>query len=69
MINLTVGVRRPTHLIKLTRAAKDDLKLWLEFLSHYNGKSFFLDFHWLSSQHLHLNTDASGSLGYGAVFG
>ena len=69
MINLTVGIRSPTHLIRLTRAVKDDLKLWLEFLTTYNGKSFFLDFHWLSSTHLHLYTDASGSLGYGAVFG
>ena len=31
MINLTVGVNRPTHLIRLTRIVKDDLKLWLEF--------------------------------------
>ena len=69
MINLTVGIRRPTHLIRLTRAVKADLKLWLDFLTNYNGKSFFLDFHWLSSTHLHLYTDASGSLGYGAVFG
>ena len=69
MINFTVGIRRPTHLIRLTRTVKADLKLWLEFLTNYNGKSFFLDFHWLSSTHLHLYTDASGSLGYGAVFG
>ena len=68
MINLTVGVNRPTHLIRLTRIVKDDLNLWLEFLTHFNGKSFFLDFQWLSSPHLHLYTDASGSLGYGAVF-
>ena len=68
MINLTVGVNRPTHLIRLTRIVKDDLKLWLEFLTQFNGKSFFLDFQWLSSPHLHLYTDASGSLGYGAVF-
>ena len=44
------------------------LKLWLEFLTHFTGKSFFLEFQWLSSLHLHLYTDASGSLGYGAVF-
>ena len=44
---MTVGVNRPTHLIRLTRIVKDDLKLWLEFLKHFNGKSFFLDFQWL----------------------
>ena len=41
MINLTVGVNRPTHLIRLIRIVKVDLKLWLEFLTHFNGKSFF----------------------------
>ena len=71
LINLTVGVRRPTHFIKLTRAVKEDIALWLEFLSNYNGKSFFLDFNWLSSKTLDLYTctDASSSLGYGAAFG
>ena len=68
MINFTVGVNRPTHLIRLTHIVKDDLRLLLEFLTHFNGKSFFLDLQWLSSPHLHLYTDASGSLGYGAVF-
>ena len=69
MINVTVGVRRPTHLIRLTREVKGDLNMWLQFLAHYNGKSFFLDFIWISSVTLHLYTDSSGSLGYGAIFG
>ena len=69
MINLTVGVRRPMHMIRLTSAVKGDLHLWLQFLTQFNGKSFFLDFVWLSSDMIHLYTDASGSLGYGAVFG
>ena len=69
MINLTVGIRRPMHMICLTSAVKGDLHLWLQFLTQFNGKSFFLDFVWLSSDMIHLYTDASGSLGYGAVFG
>ena len=69
LINVTVGVRRPTHLIRLTRDVKEDLKMWLQFLDHFNGKSFFLDFIWLSSRALNLYTDSSGSLGYGAIFG
>ena len=69
MINLTVGIRRPMHMIRLTSAVKGDLHLWLQFLTQFNGKSFFLDFVWLSSDMIHLYTDASGSLGYGAVFG
>ena len=57
------------HMICLTSAVKGDLHLWLQFLTQFNGKSFFLDFVWLSSDMIHLYTDASGSLGYGAVFG
>ena len=69
MINITVGVRHPTHLIRLTQDVKEDLKMWLQFLDHLNGKSFFLDFIWLSSRALNLYTDSSSSLGYGAIFG
>ena len=69
LINLTVGVKRPRYFIRLNRETKSDLKLWLNFLESYNGKSFFLDYNWLSSAKLHLYTDAAGSLGYGAVFG
>ena len=69
MINVTVGVRRPTHLIHLTRDVKKDTKMWLQFLNHFDGKSFFLDFIWLSSRPLNLYTDFSGSLDYGAIFG
>ena len=69
LINLTVGVTRPRYFIRLNRETKVDLRLWLTFLESYNGKSFFLNYIWLSSAKLHLYTDASGSLGYGAVFG
>ena len=64
LINLTVGIRRPRYFIRLPREVKADLRIqWLEFLQCYNGKSFFLDYIWLSSSKLHLYTDASGSLG------
>lgn len=33
-----------------------------------NGKCFFIDKVWISSDKLQLHTDASGNLGYGAVF-
>lgn len=49
MINVTVGVRRPAHSIRLKREVKADLQMWLQFLDHYNGKSFYLDFIWFSS--------------------
>ena len=69
LINLTVGVKRPRYFIRLNWETKSDLKLSLTFLESYNGKSFFLDYNWLSSAKLHLYTDAAGSLGYGTVLG
>ena len=44
LINLTVGIRRPRYLICLNRETKADLEIWLEFLTSYNGRSFFLDY-------------------------
>jgi hypothetical protein len=35
----------------------------------FNGKSVFLSDNWISSDHLKLFTDASGNIGYAAVFG
>jgi hypothetical protein len=34
-----------------------------------SGKSVFLSDNWISSDHLKLCTDASGNIGYAAVFG
>ena len=45
------------------------LKLWQSFLTGFNGRSFFLEDFWDSSDKLELFTDAAGSLGFGAVFG
>ncbi|XP_068721411.1 uncharacterized protein [Montipora capricornis] len=69
LIDRTVGIRSPEHRIRLNKEVKQDLKLWLSFLSNFNGRSFFLEEHWLSSTKLNLFTDASGSLGFGAIFG
>lgn len=66
---MTIGIKSPFHKIRLSNEAKKDLTLWLTFLKSFNGKSFFLDDRWFSSHVLNLYTDASGALGYGAVFG
>ena len=34
----------------------------------FNGRSFFLDDNFLTGDHLHLYTDASGSIGFGAMY-
>ena len=69
LIDLTVGIRSPHHLIRLNKEVKDDLKVWLSFLTEFNGRSFFIDDAWQNSSKLSLYTDSSAALGFGAIFG
>ena len=43
--------------------------MWLHFLQNFNGKSVLLPEEWESSDVTRLFTDASGLLGFAAVFG
>ena len=45
MIDLTVGVRRPHHRIRLSKGTKHDITVLLNFLSTFNGRSPFLPRH------------------------
>ena len=65
IISLTKGVSNPRWHIKLNAEFRKDVSMWLTFLDHWNGASFFLGDNILSSPDLQLFTDASGSLGYG----
>ena len=69
LIDLTVGIQSPHHLIRLSKDVKEDLKVWQSFLSHFNGRSLFLEETWYSSSKLDLYTDTSGALGVGAIYG
>ena len=69
LINLSIGVKKLHHYVKLNAAAKADLAIWLEFLGHYNGVSFFINERLLTSTRLCLYSDAAGSSGYGAIYG
>ena len=42
LIDLTICVRAPHFLIRLSREVKEDLRVWQTFLSGFNGRSFFL---------------------------
>lgn len=69
LINLSVGVPQLHYHIRISRDAQKDMALWLEFLEHFNGRSFFLWDQAISSTELQLFTDASAAFGYGAVYG
>ena len=53
----------------MTREVKEDLKVWQQFLASFNGRSFFLSDVWSNLHQLQLYTDASGAIGFSAVFG
>ena len=69
IINLTVGLKKAHHRTRLSKAFFDDLAMWELFVRGWNGKSFFLNKAWESSLNLHLFTDASGSRGFGGIYG
>ena len=68
LIDLTRGISQPHFFICLNRPVKSDLRIWQTFLSSFNGKSLFLDDHWRNNQKLNLYTDASGAIGFGAIY-
>ena len=68
IINLTRGVSKPHHHIRLTNGFREDVKMWQIFLKDWNGTSLFLNSFWENSTNLSLYTDASGTLGFGGIF-
>ena len=65
LIDLTIGLKYPTHRKRLNNEAKKDLQAWPQFIEHFNGKSVFLPDIWVNSATLDLFSDASNS-GFGA---
>ena len=69
MINLLSAFRREDHPIRLNREFHLDLSWWLEFFQSWNGYSFLLSPRWAPMPVLHVSSDATGSVGYGAILG
>ena len=69
LIDLTLGLKSPTHFVRITHEVRSDLSVWQTFLASFNGRSFFLEDSWYSSEKLNLYTDGAGTLGFGADFG
>ena len=68
LIDLTKSVSKPRHFITLNKEARKDIKAWQSFMDTFNGRSLLLEDRWLSSDSLHLYSDAAGSCGYAAMF-
>ncbi|XP_041427190.1 uncharacterized protein LOC121396391 [Xenopus laevis] len=62
---LTAGVDNPEWHLRIPKSIKEDLAIWNDFLSTYNGKSVWQsDFK--DNEAINLFTDAAASCGYGA---
>ena len=68
LIDLTKGITKQHHYIRLTKKSRADLEMCYFFIKNFNGKILLLNQIWQSSEKLHLYTDAAGSIGYGAVY-
>ena len=42
LINLTIGIKKPYHFIRLNTEVKKDLRIWQTFLDSFNGSPFSL---------------------------
>ena len=69
MIALTRNVKQQHHFIKLNKGFFQDLEMWKNFVLNWNGANFFLPSLWQDSDSLVLYTDASGTRGFGGIFG
>ena len=69
LINLTLGIKRSSHYIRLTQEVKKDLRIWHQFLAGFNCQLFFLEEAWHMSPALHFYSNAAKSQGYGIIFG
>ncbi|XP_013416314.1 uncharacterized protein LOC106177917 [Lingula anatina] len=69
LIDLTMGVSKAHHHIRLNKEVRADLNMWRTFLLSFNGRGFFHEEEWTNPNVLHLYTDASSTKGFGACFG
>ncbi len=68
LIDLTKGVYKPNHMLRLNVEARLDLSSWKLFLYNFNGTSLCLPTTWTSSNCIRLYSDASLQ-GFAAVYG
>ena len=68
LIDLVYTVKKPYYQIRITKQVKQDLLTWLEFLSEYNGITFFRYGRSIDSTTIHLVSDAC-KYGFGGCYG
>ena len=68
LFDLTKGVSKKSHWIKIDKAARKDLHAWNVFLESFNGRVLCLPNAWTSSTSIKMYSDASGKA-FAAILG
>ena len=69
LIDLSTPGTELHHHVTLDASARADIFWWLNFLPSWNGKLMIPEGKWTTSIDIRLFTDASRTLGFGAVYG
>ncbi|CAC5390439.1 unnamed protein product [Mytilus coruscus] len=66
---ITEATKRPPAYL-INRDLRNDAKVWLIFLEHFNGDCYLPENAWITNETLHLHTDSCGNsaLGCGSYF-
>ena len=69
LLSIATAVPSIHDHVTLDSACKMELKMWHQFLSSWNGISFFYDDHVTDADDIQLYTDAAPSVGFGGYYG
>ena len=69
LIDVTRGVKKSFHSVRISKGVKKDLLVWRNFLQDYNCKSFMLYRELKATLNCPLVTDAAGGVACGGYFG
>ena len=59
-------LKKPHNFIRVAGEIKEDFRVWLDFLKHFNGVAYIPQHVWFSNEQLQLFTDSAGSVHLGA---
>ena len=68
LIDLINPHHKPYYYTSLSKETKEDLLTWKQFLSDYNGITYFRSLHTLTSDSISMSSDAS-HMGFGGCYG
>ena len=68
LLNLASSVKEFHHYVHINRSCREDLIMWAEFLTNWNGVSMFYEQQFTSCYDIQLYTDAASTAGFSVVY-